>query len=330
MIFSEAKWSNGDEIRPYIPVSNALTFRTMRTAIQNAFGLFIRPVVGDKIVDKLQSIYDGITDISLITEDTTDKDIKLLYYAQRANAFLAYWYDYDELQVLIGDSGTKRQESDKAKTPYKYQELSLKEGFKQKGFDALDNLIAFLEQNIDDYPSYKESDNYSQMLTSIVRNATEVNEYHNINNSRLIFLRLKPNLRIIEDTVIAPRLGYALYEELKAKLQEDNREEKYAILRQKLIPVLVLYSIQKLILETGNVTDRGLFFSSLKGNEGSYASHDLVADNRITLQADKAEADAISYWILAERYVKEEFGISLSKGSRIPHRDNNHKKSYWA
>lgn len=330
MIFSEEKWNDADEIRPYIAVSNALTFRTVHTALQNAFGLFIRPLVGDNVVAKLQEIYDAVLDISEIKEDTDSKDIKLLYYAQRANAFLAFWYDYDEMQVLIADSGVKRQESDNVKMPYKYQELSLKNGFKQKGFDALDNLIAFLELNLTDYPDYKESDNYTQTLDSIVRNAKEVNTYHEINSSRLVYLRLKPNIRIIEDTLIAPRIGYTLYEVLKAKLKEEILDEKYTKLREKLLPVVVLYAVQKLLLETGSLTDRGLFFSSLKGNEGSYESHDPVSDNRIVYQANKAEADAISYWILAERYLKSEFGVEPSKGNKIPQRDNTDKKSFWA
>jgi len=330
MIFSEDKWSDGDEIRPYIAVSNALSFRTMRTALQNAFGLFIRPIVGDKIVTKLYSIYNSITDISVISEDTDNTDYRLLYYAQRANAFLAFWYDYDEMQVLIGDSGPKRQESEKAKTPYKYQELSLKNGFKQKGFDALDNIIAFLEDNISAYPDYKESDNYSETLDAIVRNAKEVNMYYSISNSRLIYLRLKPNIRVIEDTIIAPRIGSDLYDEFKTNLKETDPDEKYIKLRDKLLPVVVFYSIQKLLLETGSITDRGLFFASLKGNEGSYESLDPVADNRIVLQANKAEADAISYWELVEKYLNKEFGIFPSKGTKIPHRDNNCKKSFWA
>lgn len=330
MIFSKEKWNDADEIRPYIAVSNALTFRTVHTALQNAFGLFIRPLVGDNVVAKLQEIYDAVLDISEIKEDTDSKDIKLLYYAQRANAFLAFWYDYDEMQVLIADSGVKRQESDNVKMPYKYQELSLKNGFKQKGFDALDSLIAFLELNLTDYPDYKESDNYTQTLDSIVRNAKEVNEYHEINNSRLVYLRLKPNIKIIEDTLIAPRIGYSLYEDLKNALKEETTEEKYTKLREKLLPVVVLYAVQKLLLETGSLTDRGLFFSSLKGNEGSYESHDPVSDNRIVYQANKAEADAISYWILAERYLKSEFGVEPSKGNKIPQRDNTDKKSFWA
>ncbi|GAB6122282.1 DUF6712 family protein [Dysgonomonas termitidis] len=330
MIFSENKWSDGDELRPYIPISTSLSFRNMNPAFQNAFGLFIRPVMGNAVVERLQEIYDAVVDISIIREDTDDKEIKLLYYGQRANAFLAYWYDYDELQVLIGDAGIKRQDSEKTKTPYKYQEHSLKEGFKQKGFDALDNLIAYLEENTDEFPEYLDSENYTRTKDAIVRSTQEVNGYYPVNNSRLVFLRLKPAFRVIEDTVIAPRLGAILYNEFKEALMQDSPDEKYLKLREKLLPVVVFYGVRKLILETGSLTDRGLFFTSLKGGDGSYMSLDPVADNRIAMQADKAEADAISYWLLAEQYLKTAFGIPPSNAKKIPNRDNNGKKSFWA
>ncbi|MDR2003599.1 MAG: hypothetical protein LBQ74_11245 [Prevotella sp.] len=329
MIFSKEKWDKGNELRPYIAVSSALSFLKFQTAVRNASGLFIRPIVGEGIVNKLQEIYDGITDISVITEDTPDKDIRLLYYAQRASAFLSFWYDYDEMQVMIGDSGLKRQEAESVKTPYKYQELSMKEGFRQKGFDGLDNLIAFLEENTQDYPEYKDSEYYTQTQESIVRNTKEVNRYYNINNSRLVFLRLKTNFRIIEDTVIAPRLGADLYDDFKAAISSESPEEKYTRLREKLIPVVVFYAVQRLIRDTGSVTDRGLFFQSLKGNEGSYMSNDPVIGSNQALQACEAEADAISYWLLAEQYLKKEFGISRSHAGKIPNRDNNGKKSFW-
>lgn len=330
MIFSEEKWSEAAEIRPYIGASTALTFDIVYASLQNAFGLFIRPLVGDKIVTKLIEIYNSVTDISTIKEDATDKNLKLLYLAQRSNAFLAFWYDYDEFQVLIADSGVKRQESEQAKTPYKYQEQNLKAGWKNKGFDALDKLLYFLENNLADFSEFKESDCYTQTLNSIVRNTSEVNNYYTINQSRIIFLRLKTHFRVIEDTLIAPRLGYEFYDRFKEEIIKDTVDPKYGKLRELLIPVIVFYSVCRLIKETGSITDKGLFFETLQGGESSYQTLSPVTDERLMSQANRAEADAISYWLFVERFLKQEFDIAQTHGKKIPNRDNNGKKSFWA
>lgn len=330
MIFSKEKWNSADEIRPYISVSTSLHFETMQAPLQNAFGLFIQPIVGNDISILLEDIYQQTTDINTIKANASRKELQLLYLSQRANALLAFWYDYDEIQLLIGDSGAKRQESEQAKTPYKYQELSLKEGWKNKGFDALDNLIYFLEQNTSHFPGFKNSTYYTQSIKSIVRNTTEVNEYYTINNSRLIFLRLKAHFRVVEDTIIKPRLSSPFFDELKTEIAKENTPDKFNALRTLLIPVVVFYSISRLIRETGSLTDKGLFFQSLKGGDDSFSSHVLVTDERIIMQANRAEADAISYWLEVEQFLKKEFNQHTTKGKKIPDRDNTNKKSFWA
>lgn len=329
MIFSKEKWNDAAEIRPYIGASTALSFETVQASLQNAFGLFIRPLVGDKIVTELIEIYDSVTDISTIKEDTVDKNLKLLYLAQRSNAFLAFWYDYNEFQMLIGDSGVKRQDSEQAKNPYKYQEQSLKDGWKNKGFDALDKLLLFLEKNITDFEDFKESDYYTESINSIVRNTLEVNNYYTINNSRLIFLRLKPHFRVIEDTIISPRLGSEFYDVFKEEITKDTVAPEYEKLRLLLIPVVVFYSVCRLIKETGSLTDKGLFFQTLKGGEDSYQSLSPVTDERLVFQANRAEADAISYWLSVERYLNKKFNITPAHNKKIPNRNNNGKKSFW-
>ena len=330
MIFSEEKWNKADEIRPYIGVSTSLSFETVQASLQNAFGLFIRPLVGDKIVTELVAVYNSVTDISTIKEETTDKNLKLLYLAQRSNVFLAFWHDYDEFQMLIGDSGVKRQESDQAKTPYKYQEQSLKDGWKNKGFDALDKLLYFLEENLADFEDFKESEYYTESLNSLVRNTSEVNSYYTINSSRLIFLRLKAHFRVIEDTIISSRFGAEFYDNFKEKIAKETVEDKYEKLRKLLIPVVVLYSVCRLIRETGSLTDKGLFFQTLQGGDNSYQSLSPVTDERLVSQANRAEADAISYWLSVERYMNKEFNIATTHSKKIPNRDNNGKKSFWA
>lgn len=321
MIFSKIKWNNASEITDYISVSSAMTYDRVSGPLLNAFEMFIRPLIGDALTDFLITQYNN--------ETPSDLDLKFIRLAQRANALLAFWYNFNELQYFIGSTGAKQQESDDTKGLYKYQEQDLKEGWKTKGFKALDDLLAFLEENIVTYPDYKNSPNYTESLASIIRNTSEVSQYYEINNSRLIFLRLRSHFRIVEDTILAPRLGTDLYSVFKEEIKKDNPDKKYTDLRIKLIPVLVFYSVCRLIRETGSLTDRGLFFSSLKADD-SVSTQSPVTDERLTMQANQAESDGISYWKLTEKYLKTTFGIASNSGLRIPPRDNNNKKSFWA
>jgi len=333
MIFSSVKWSEADEIKKYIAVSTALSFEIMEPSLLSAFEQFIRPVLGDAMCLELQEIYDHgpdpevVEDVDGVIPDTEQRDSRLLFLAQRANAFLAFWYDYDELNTIVSDNGMRRVESEGNKTLYKYQEQSLRTSLKNKGFNALDDLLRFLEANVSSYDAFKASGLYTDFKKSIVRTTAEVEKFYPISGSRLVFLRLKAHFRIIEDTYLAPRMG-EIYTNLMLELAKEAPEEKYETLRNKLIPVMVFYAVHRSISETGSMTDKGLFFSSLQGNENSYETSLPVENERLVLQATRAESDAISYWKLVESYLKKTFEVIISTGSKFPKRDNTGKKSF--
>jgi hypothetical protein len=221
-----------------------------------------------------------------------------------------------------------RTEGDSQKTPYKYQEQELRNGFKEKGFAALDDLLRYLEANVATFTNFASSPNYTIAKAQIVRATSEIDDVYYINRSRIIFLRLLPHLRTVEKTIIAPRLG-DIYTDMIASLTSESPDAKYTSLREKLIPVVVLYAVSRLIRETGSITDRGLFFET-KQNSDDATRTQVASNEAISAQATMAEGDAISYWMLAEKYLKTELQYSTSTGSRIPTRDNNNKKAFWA
>jgi len=315
MIFSPEKWNNAGEIQPYISVGKGLKFATVQAPLLSSFEMFLRPLLGDALTADLIAYY---TDA-----DSGNKQNRFVQLAQRANALLAFWYDYDEMQLLISDTGSKRQESDHEKTPYKYQEQALKNGWKVKGFNALDDVLSFLELEKSTFENY----NGSASKTDIVRTTAEVDKYYFISGSRIILLRLRPHFQIVVDTIISPRLG-SIYTNLIAELVKETPDPKYTKLREALIPVVVFYSVARLMRETGSLTDKGLFFETLKNTDDA-VNTSPVSDGRMNTQATMAEADAINYWKIAEKLMKSTLEYTGNTGSKMPKRDNNDKKAFW-
>ena len=316
MIFSKEKWNDAAEMQPFISVSKGLRFASVEAPLRNAFEMFLRTLLGDALITDLETYY------AASTPDAKQK--RLLQLAQRANALLAFWYDYNEMQVLIDDNGIKRVESGEVKTPYKYQEQALRNGWKEKGFNALDDLLNYLESEKTTFAHY----NSTSTKTSLVRSAAEVDNYYYINGSRIIFLRLQSHFRNVINTIIAPRLG-TIYTDLMTDLAADTPAAKFLKLRETLVPVIVFYAVARLMRETGSLTDKGLFFETLKNTDDA-VNTSPVTDERMISQATIAEADAISYWKIAEKLLKSDFGVTTSTGSKIPKRDNADKKAFWS
>lgn len=325
MIFSQSKWNNGDEIRAYVSVSNSSTFSTFNAPLSNAYNQFVAPLLGAAMCAKLEALYVSKTPSPL--SDPTKKDEYLLYLAQRAVAMLAMWNSFVTLNTLVDDSGFRRATSSESDGLYKYQEAELKLSFRESGFSALDALLDFLDLNVATYTDYAVAPAYLSEKTALVRDAKEVQGYYDIASSRLVYLRLAIDMKKVEDTIIAPRLG-AVYAELKAALATDTPALKYTVLRAKLIPVVTLYAVSRSLLNTGRLTDKGLYFSSLASSDAPEASSP-VSDAHLEQQSKQIKKEADDYWTLVTQYLAAAFEVNVSGSGRMPARDNDGKNSFW-
>lgn len=332
MIFSAEKWNNAKEIKQFMQLSSSISFEKMETPLSNAFRLFIAPMLGDGMVDVLIDIYHSNKDDKAYD---TKRDLQLLQLCQRANANLGMWYDFDEISTRITDAGFQRQESDSLKPVYKYQENNLRQNFKNKGFNALDEVLAFLEKNMDAYPEFAFADAHLYGIDAIVRTTDEVNRVYFINGSRIIFLRLQTHFKFVEENVLRPALSEKLYEQLLEwlrKLPDDETERlKIEELRVKAGKVVIMQAVKRLMTETGSLTDRGLYFTSIQANKNSDDIEKPVSDERLSLQLNQAESDAQAYMTQLMKYVRRAFPeLYAGNPQRVYDRDNDNKSTFWA
>ena len=325
MIFSNSKWEDADEIKRFIPVSTSLNFSRVESSLNDAFNLFYRPLFGDDLTKRVIDIYEK--------DAPTKAEKELLEESQRAVANLAFWYNFTELSIRITDQGFQRQESDTFKQTYKYQEDQLLNSFKKKGFNALDRVISLFNTPTDDYPEFKDSPAYSQRCKSIVASTAEVNSIYFINFSHIIFLRLKPYFKIVEDTILQKLIGHKLFDALLDCLAKEEKNIGMTTvdeLRIRCASVVVFHAIAKLIRATGSLTDRGLYFDQVvagKNENQVYSPADL---NCIIQQAIQLEQTAGHYADSLMLFIQERLpDYYQGKTSDLFNRDNNDKRSVW-
>lgn len=325
MVFSKEKWNDAAELNQFIPVSAALYFESVQSSLEDAWRLFVLPLLGEALAEEIEAYY--------IDEDPTALQLKVLNECQRAVANLAFWYNFDELNIRISDQGMQRQESDGSfKQTYKYQEDQLKTSFKNKGFNALDRVIDLLDKHQKDFPLYEQSPAYASRKSSIVRSTAEVDANYFINNSHLIFLRLKPIFKSVEDTVLQPALGDALYQALTKALKDgtevlgDTTTEEF---RQRCASFVVLKSIAKLVRQTGSLTDRGLYFASIHEGDGNLSVRPSDRETALSLAGDlEREADTRLNQLMnfIQHYLPAYY---KGRQSDVLNRDNNHKRTMF-
>lgn len=326
MIFSIINWNDAEELNRFIPVSAGLSFEKVESSLEDAWRIFILPLLGEELCARIQSIYDAYQ------RDASDEE--LLQQCQRAIANIAFWNNYDELNVRISDIGMMRQESAEGtfKPTFKYQEDRLRQTFRNKGFNALDLIIDYLQRHKDRYPEYLASPAYAERLQAIVRTTDEVDRACFINHSHLIFLRLKPIFRRIEEHDLAQQITEPLYDTLMDALSSDEQyigNIETESLRMRCADYVIFKAVATLIRETGSLNDRGLYFTRLSEGDGNVASSPADKDQSADLSSiyeQYASRALSSLQHFIRNYLPEFFGGCQSQ---VLLRDNTDKRTVW-
>lgn len=333
MIFSEDYWKSEGEMKKVLPVSSGLSWVKMSPLLENAMTDYLVPVIGQPLTDEISWIYEKID-----PSERSEVEKMVLYLAQRAVANLAFWSNFDMFSLRISDQGFQRQQSDSWQPAFKYQEDNLRMQFANTGFNALDQLLVTLEDHMDDFTNYKIAPVYLATQKNIVRSTEEIQDIYEINNSRLVYLRLQPIIRQLQELTLQPIMGDSIYDALVTYLNGGEQEETYADvedatwekLRNHARKVVVMAAVRQLLRTTGTVTDRGAYFAEYGGGGGTMTAK-VVDNTRLSLLISDAERAMNGYTARLTTFIKINFSDTFGGASlRVFDRDNDDKKAFWA
>lgn len=253
-LFKASLNTAAEEFKQYLPVNVNLRYETVASYLVLTENNYIKPLLGTTLFNRLVTWYEANAN-----DTGTSLDKQLLDLVRFAEIRLALWKGFDSIQAMISDTGIATN-VEKDNRLYRYQEENIKSNFKNEGFDQLDSVLIFLEDNISDFPQFETSKYYTELNNSLIHNTAEFNECFNIDNSRLVFLKMKPFIRDVELIKLQHRIGSAFYNEL---LTADNTLDKYARILPAIRFSVVYGAVADGIGELHKLpTEKGLVFES--------------------------------------------------------------------
>jgi hypothetical protein len=165
---------------------------------------------------------------------------KLIPFVQKPLAMLTMNNYMSVGTISVGAAGAHRNENEDEgrKTAYKYQVNEFRDYYLNKGWDALERMLKFLEKNKADYPLWDNSDEATNHRSLFLNYASDFKKAFLRTISRYTFEILRPVIEEAEELAIKPLLGKAQYEDLK---DEPSDEQKKVIpLLQKAIAHLTM------------------------------------------------------------------------------------------
>jgi hypothetical protein len=168
----------------------------------------------------------------------------LLPYIQDplVNIALFLWINGGQLQV--SDKGVQLDHGGTTKTAFQWQIDNWKDDLESSGFDALDDLLAYLEENKATFTAWAgDATAFTINKKFFNPDAISLSRVVAIGNSRRTFKALSPYLEMANDMRLKPTLGEGFYNELKAALTAGTMTADQKLLLPMLQKVEVYFAM---------------------------------------------------------------------------------------
>lgn len=150
---------------------------------------------------------------------------ELLTLCRRVVAPLALvkYLPFGEVQISDVGITTVGKSADRT-AAYAYQVANIEQAALTMGFNALEVLIDFLENNSEDYPTYAASPEHTENTRLIVPNAKKFSSIYQIFNSQLTYYALRPILSNFQEDTLRKTIGDELFSEMLSSNDSEKKE----------------------------------------------------------------------------------------------------------
>jgi hypothetical protein len=283
-LFKKENNTKADELKKFLPVTVNFNINNMMPSLSAAETKYITPVFGNELFDKVVEYYNS---------DTHNNEVldRLLELLQSAVANLAYSDGYYTLSVKLDDSGATAPKNREQRL-YRYQEDNLIYSLRQQGYQTLDMALEHCENNLPELQEYQQSPWYAESRRHIIRSTAEFNRIFNINESRLVFIRMSRWCATAEELNLHHRIGRELTEAIIERRDAPQYTPIIDDIRKYLVYTAVANCVEELKI---NPTERGMVYEEFNAyNDG----------NKITqLPLEEALRMKDKYHQLAENYL---------------------------
>jgi hypothetical protein len=201
----------------YLKLTTTLSEKNFTPFIGDALERYLRPFLGDDLIKLLWDSFNGDS-----TEEDKARLDELMLKVEAPLSRFTFLVAAPSLDINVGQSGFTTAGGGNMVPASEARVKRFTESIEQLGWDGVETVLRFLEQNKTDYPEWVDSDAYKSFTRGFIRSAEKFNAYVDIDGSRLRFFRLRQAMDLIEALQVEPLLGLELLTTLKLEDLEGN------------------------------------------------------------------------------------------------------------
>ncbi len=240
-----------EDFKAVVPISQGFTFDKLNPFIRRAELKFIKPILGADLYSALVTAYDG-GDGSL-----SEAQANLMEYVHPALANLVIWMGIPQLNIQMDDTGLQSHHSESYKPAFEWQVEDARESFLSNGFDALDEIISYLESVAeDDFPDWLNSEGCTLVREFFINTSPDFTYFIGaLGDSRFLFRKMQPIMRRMERNYIRGTIGKELFAQMKLEIKTDELTEENEALLEDIQGAVAHYTWASALNELAVQTD---------------------------------------------------------------------------
>jgi hypothetical protein len=291
------------QIREYLKVDTSFNYETVLPYLEKAERVYLLPVLGAEQLLQLYDYSEGSGSGSGGSASAYDKLFKL---ACTALCNLGFYEAWPLLDLRITDAGFVVTSSQNFVPASQYRVEQAKLAVKRLGFNGLDEMLLFLEENADTFEDWKDSAAYTVHKETFFGTAVKFNQYFGIGESRYLFNRLVPFIVEIQEDVIEAILTKPLYDELKDLFAENDVDGDYLTLLKKVQRTVAYCAVHKALPQlVGTFEDFGVrIYETKGGTTANYIDTTKQSDSNFSVLLAHLEQQSRMYTQKLQEYLE--------------------------
>lgn len=292
-----------NELNLYVGVAAAAKLELITPLIKRAEQKYIIPEIGQAQYDDLNTAYNSGNALSV-------QLAALLPQVQLPLANFAALLYIPFAEVIMSEAGIQRMETASNKTAHVRQVERLEASLITAGYEGLEAMLKFLEANKTTYTIWAGSSAYTISKELFINNASEFQQYVNIDNSRRLFQKMRQTIKKIEDFTIKSIVGSDLFAAIKTQITAGTLTAENTALMGFIKPAVahlaIADSLTEMIAQLS--PESGLINISI-GAMDRVSQKEIAKDNFVDARIKKELADGQVYLAQLSDYLIEKVSI---------------------
>jgi len=250
--------SNILNVQQYIRVNNGLTYESLLPAINEVEMGDLRYYLGQELLNLI--IAENIAGLF------TGSNELIAPHVVAACACLAVYHSTEEIEVQVSDSGITRQETNAEKSAFGGQVKRFKDKAGSRGYKAVDNFLALLEDDPEAFPTWSDSQYFADKAGLIIHSAAQFeNAGESVRGSSLTFRALIPIMKDIQAQRLSGAFPDGMFQDILDDMSSETPNADYSyILKNYLRPALAKLTIKESLTSLPvNIDHEGIFIDQV-------------------------------------------------------------------